>query len=172
LILRRLREGDRREGFRSGEHSLDDFFERHAWNNHTNNISRVYVAVEEEEEEEDAAEVLGYVTLGAAEIQASKVAEHLPMPLPQYPMPAFKVGRLAVQESQRGRGIGTQLLRHAFETSLALAEHVAALGILVDALNPDVVSFYERLGFIQLPPVRFPQTMFIPLDTVRAAVNG
>lgn len=81
MIIRSLEESDRREGFHSGESSLDSFFALHAWNNHVNGISRVYVAVETE--------------------ASPDVEGRLEIRLPRYPIPAFKIGRLAVDEAFR-----------------------------------------------------------------------
>lgn len=166
MIIRLLREDDRRQGFDSGEHSLDDFFERYAWVNHLNRVSRVYVAVEDEH----SVEVLGYYSLGAADIESALVANHLPFSLPRYPMPVFKIGRLAVRETAAGRGIGRRLLEHGLGTACELSDRVAAVGVVVDALNPSAASYYERFGFSSMPPEVWPQPMFLGMDTIRESL--
>ena len=165
-MIRLLRENDRRQGFVSGEHSLDDFFERHAWINHVNGISRVYVAVEDE----DSPDVLGYYSLGAADMESANVAHHLPFSLPRYPMPVFKIGRLAVRETAAGRGVGRRLLEHGLGTACELADRVAAVGVVVDALTPSAASYYERFGFSSIPPDGWPQPMFLAMNTIRESL--
>lgn len=163
MIVRLLRESDHRRGFESGEHSLDDFFERHAWVNHVNGISRVYVAVEDQA----SPDVLGYYSLGAADMESSKVAPHLHFSLPRYPMPVFKIGGLAVRRTSAGRGIGRGLLQHGLRTSCELSARVAAVGVVVDALTPAAAEFYHRFGFALIPPEAQPQPMFLAMGTIR-----
>jgi predicted GNAT family N-acyltransferase len=56
--------------------------------------------------------------------------------------PAGKIGRIAVLPAQRGRGIGTMILR-------SLLHEARRLGIREPCLHAQVqaVPFYERLGF-------------------------
>ena len=167
MIVRLLRESDRRAGFESGEHSLDDFFERHAWPNHVNGISRVYVAVEEE----SSPDVLGYYSLNAGDIEPTKVAPHLPVPLPRYAMPVFKIGRLAVRSGVARRGIGRRLLQHGLRTSYELSQQVAAVGVVVDALTPAAAEYYRKFGFTAVASDTWPLPMFVAMGTIRDALT-
>ncbi len=47
-------------------------------------------------------------------MESSKVAPHLHFSLPRYPMPVFKIGRLAVRRTAAGRGIGRGYHRFGF----------------------------------------------------------
>ncbi len=165
MLVRELRESDRRENFRSGEHSLDDFFHRYAWANHLNGISRVFVATEEEE----ASDVWGYYALSATHVTASQVSGFTEQRLPTYPIPAFLIGKLAVSESRRRQGIGRVLLRHALVRAHRVSREVGAFGVLVHAVNDEVVEFYRRFGFEVMPPGTSPQPMFLPMTTISVA---
>ncbi|MET0091090.1 MAG: GNAT family N-acetyltransferase [Candidatus Thiodiazotropha sp.] len=57
--------------------------------------------------------------------------------------PRFYLTQLWVEEARRGEGIGSTLVRY-LET---YAENRTCSDILVDTLNPQAVSFYQRLGY-------------------------
>ena len=59
-----------------------------------------------------------------------------------------KIGRVAVEKSWRGRGIGEALMWYAMSAALAAGRTKAIL----DAQVP-VIPFYERLGFVAEGPV-------------------
>lgn len=84
----------------------------------------------------------------------------------------IRLGQLAVDRSAQGGKVGTRLLRHALANCLRLAHHVAVFGVLVDALNEDVMGFYRRFGFVPIPPEKSPQPMFLPLATLRESAGG
>ncbi len=55
----------------------------------------------------------------------------------------FYLTQLWVEDAYRGEGIGSTLVRRLE----AFAENRACADILVDTLNPQAVTFYERLGY-------------------------
>lgn len=59
-----------------------------------------------------------------------------------------KIGRVAVRQSARGRGVGQALMAGALEHAARAGQSVAVL----DAQVP-VIAFYERLGFVAEGPV-------------------
>src|SRR2546429_475518 len=61
----------------------------------------------------------------------------------------FEVVKMAVQENQRGRGIGRKLLVHAIEQARALAAR--RLYLETSKKLPNAVHLYESVGFRHLP---------------------
>jgi len=59
-----------------------------------------------------------------------------------------KIGRMAVLQSHRGKGVGTRLLKRA----VATAKKLGARKIYLHA-QVSVIGFYERLGFRSVGPV-------------------
>ncbi|HSV36368.1 MAG TPA: hypothetical protein VLI46_12475 [Ramlibacter sp.] len=56
--------------------------------------------------------------------------------LPRYPqLPVTLLGRLAVDQRMKGRGIGQFLLMDALRRSLEAAANIAAMAVLVDAIS-------------------------------------
>jgi predicted N-acetyltransferase YhbS len=55
--------------------------------------------------------------------------------LPRYPVPAFRVGRLAIDTKYQGVGIGYKLLKHALLKAVEVSEKVGLYAVLVDAIK-------------------------------------
>jgi predicted N-acetyltransferase YhbS len=85
--------------------------------------------------------------------------------LPRYPqLPVTLLGRLAVDQSRRGKGLGEFLLLDALHRSLEAAAEIAAMAVIVDAKNKGAAAFYERYSFIPLQ--QQPARLFLPMNTV------
>ena len=73
--------------------------------------------------EPDLCMIAGYYTLASASILLSDLPETLAKKLPRYPsVPAVRMGRLAVSDSFKGKGLGAALLADA----LRIVAHVLA----------------------------------------------
>jgi len=66
-------------------------------------------------------------------------------------MPVVVLGRLAVDISQRGDGLGRALMREAGSLVLQAAEVVGIRGILVHAILDEARQFYQAVGFEKSP---------------------
>ncbi len=78
-------------------------------------------------------------------------------------MPAAVLGRLAIDRSQQGRGLGEALLIDAIRRVLRASATIAVYAVVVDAKNERAQSFYERYGFRAF--VSVPRRLFLPLQT-------
>ncbi len=63
------------------------------------------------------------------------------------PVPALLVGRLAVDRTVSGLGIGTALVVHILATAVDLNARVACRAVAVTAFDGRARSWWERLGF-------------------------
>jgi GNAT superfamily N-acetyltransferase len=81
--------------------------------------------------------------------------------LPRYPVPCFRLGRLAADASQRDKGVGRALIGCAVQRCLEARELVAAYALLVDAKDDEAKSFYEHFGFIACRDN--PKSLYLPL---------
>lgn len=78
--------------------------------------------------EPPAARVLSYYTLSASLVDARELPDTLAKKLPRYPqLPVTLLGRLAVDQSVKGRGLGELLLIDALRRSLEAAANIAAI---------------------------------------------
>jgi predicted GNAT family N-acyltransferase len=71
------------------------------------------------------------------------------------------IGRLAVDKSRQGRGLGRDLLRDALRRTLAAADQIGIRAVLVDAVDDNVAAFYRRHGFE--PMTTDGLTLMVPL---------
>ena len=113
------------------------------------------------------ATVAGYYTIAATSIPTPDLPPEVTRRLPRYPrLPGVRIGRLAVDERFRGRGLGGALL---FDTALRSSRsEVAAHALLVDARNDRAVAFYEHHGFQRFASQ--PKTLFLPLATAEKVI--
>lgn len=132
-------------GISFGEESLDRYLSDRALMNHTADIARCYVSVDS-----DSKKILGYYTLSVVSVAHTGVSSRVRRNAPS-PIPAILLGRLAVDASAQGFGLGRHLVRNAILSTLAAAEHIGARVLLMHALKPETVSFYQGLGFKQSP---------------------
>jgi len=140
IEIRPLRPDDNRQAFSSGDADLDRFFHNYAGQNQFRlHIGTTYVAV-------GNGEILGFATLATTSITIADLPKTARKRLPNYPLPALRLARLAVAESARGRGIGKLLLRTTFKIAHEMAERTGCVAVVVDA-KPDAVAFYEQYGF-------------------------
>ncbi|WP_320533922.1 GNAT family N-acetyltransferase [Robbsia andropogonis] len=112
----------------------------------------------------DKQRIAGYYTLASASLLLSELPTSTGKKLPRYPtVPAVRMGRLAVDKSFTGQGLGGALLADALDR--AARSEIAAFALMVDAKDDTATAFYRHHGFIPLPDS--PCTLFLPLATVR-----
>ena len=146
-----------RAGFHCGVPALDDYLHKYAAQQNAKGISTVFVLVD------DAAssKILGFYTLSAAQVGAEQLSETDRKKLPRYPVPCFRMGRLARDSDIRAAGLGEILIGCAVDRCLNARRLVGAYALLVDAKDDKAKSFYERYGFV--PCVDAPMTLYLPL---------
>jgi GNAT superfamily N-acetyltransferase len=146
-----------RQGFECGVPALDEYLRRFADKHRRRGISSVYVLVDSTQPER----ILGYYTLSAAEVDGSRLTEAERKKLPRYPVPCFRMGRLACRTDQRGLGLGKLLLGCAVDRCLQARLQVAAYALVVDAKDDVAKAFYVHFGFKPLQDA--PLTLYLPL---------
>jgi GNAT superfamily N-acetyltransferase len=148
-----------RSGFSCGSTELDRYIREFASQDVRRDIARVFVAIAA------GSSVLGYYSLSAASYRRDDLpAEHAKR-LPRYPVPAALLGRLAVDESARGQGLGAHLLMDAIERVRLASETLAVHAIIVDALDHGAVAFYRKFGFIAF--FEDDRRLFLPMSTIQ-----
>ena len=156
LIVEPLDSRHDRAVFSCGLPELDRYLERRAGQDVRRRIARVFVCTAE-----DVCAVLGFYTLSALSINLASLPDALSRRLPRHPVPCALIGRLAVDRSAHGHGIGRMLLADAVKRTVAAGEAVAMHALIVDAANEDAKRFYERFGFV--PLTDNPMRLFLPL---------
>ncbi|WP_256645883.1 GNAT family N-acetyltransferase [Thermomonas paludicola] len=132
-----------RDGFTCGEPTLDAYLRQQAAQHHRDGISTTHVLVDDTK----PASILGYYSLSAAQLLLADLQDADRKRLPNYPVPAIRMGRLAVSASEQGRGHGDYLLAHAVARSLGLREQLGVRVLLVDTRHEKAARFYRAYGF-------------------------
>jgi ribosomal protein S18 acetylase RimI-like enzyme len=134
-----------REGFDCGNPALNLYFSRNAGQDVRKRYAAFFVAVEE-----NSDRVIGYYTLSNASVFLLNIPEKFRKRLPKYPdVPAIRLGRLAVDISAQGQGVGAKLLANAVIRSVL---NIAAgwMMMIVDAKDENARSFYRKFEFNSL----------------------
>lgn len=84
------------------------------------------------------------------------------------PIPVVVLGRLAVDRSLQGKGIGRALVRDACLRVIQAADAIGLRGMLVHALSEDAKAFYESVGFEPSP--LDPMTLMVTLTSLRSVL--
>jgi GNAT superfamily N-acetyltransferase len=145
--------------FNSGESSLDDWLRRRARQNAEIGASKTYVVCSF-----DTQQVVGYYALSMGQILNQHLVGSMRRNMPVN-IPAVILGRLAVDSSCQGQGIGRLLLADAATRSQRAADEVSARLVIVHAISPAAETFYAAHGFTRLPV----ETTTYALDLVKFA---
>ena len=81
------------------------------------------------------------------------------------PIPVAVLGRLAIDRSQQGRGLGRALFRDCTMRVAHAADAIGIRGIVVYAISEQAKAFYLALGFDPSPGE--PMTLMVTLADTR-----
>lgn len=156
-----LSERHERSAFSCGNESLDRYLHHQAGQDRRRYAAVPFVLVEG-----NNPEVLGYYTLSAFGVDLGELPQDVvARKLPRYPVvPATLLGRLAVNSSHRGQGLGEFLLMDALRRSLEHAQQIASVAVVVDAIDEAASGFYHHFNFLPFPNRR--DRLFLPTRTV------
>ena len=141
------------DDFACGVDSLDDWLKRRAYPNQVNGASRTYVVTE-------GKRVVGYYCLASGALELSDTPTSIRRNMPD-PVPVAILGRLAVDKSSQGRGLGAALLQDAVVRTAQAGGILGIRGLLVHALSIEAKAFYEHHGFVASPTQ--PMTLILSL---------
>ena len=129
--------------FDSGEIALDDWLRRRALPTEAGGASRTYVVCK-------SNKVVGYYSLAVGAAGHEQVPGRIKRNMPD-PIPVMILGRLAVDKTFHGKGVGTGLLKDAILRTMQVAEIAGIRALLVHAISDAAKRFYENHGFISSP---------------------
>jgi ribosomal protein S18 acetylase RimI-like enzyme len=149
-----------RANFCCGVESLDRYFQQQASQDQRKYVAAPFVVFDLERNK-----VIGYYTLSATSINLEELPKEIAKKLPKYPsLPAILLGRLAVDRDYQKQGWGDFLVMDALARSLR--NEIAAIAVVVDAIDESAVAFYEYYQFLRFP--ERPNRLFLPMKTIQA----
>jgi predicted GNAT family N-acyltransferase len=149
--------GHDRTAFDCGVPALNEFLHKYAQQQSKKGVSTVYLLIDRREPKV----ILGFYSLSAAQVESARLSSAAQKKLPRYPIPCFRMGRLACSAKHQGKGLGGILLGLAVERCMQARQQVAAYALLVDAKDEQAAEFYEHYGFTALQDM--PLSLYLPL---------
>jgi GNAT superfamily N-acetyltransferase len=160
-MIEPLRNEHDRAGFSCGNPSLDRYLKEQAGQDLRRGCATPFVLISKRGD----ATILGYYTLSSYGIDAGELPVEVAKKLPRYPLiPATLLGRLAVDRSFQGRGLGEFLLIDALHRALVQSAEIAAAAVVVDAIDAGAARFYRHFGFVAFPAIA--SRLFLPMKAV------
>lgn len=130
--------------FDCGVDPLNEYLRRYALVNHQNRSARTYVALR-------ADRLVGYYTLANGSVSHDEVPARVAQGLAKYPVPVTLLARLAVDTSEKGKGLGRGLLKDAVLRAFQSSELVGSRAIVTHAKDEAAKAFYQRFQFLPSP---------------------
>jgi GNAT superfamily N-acetyltransferase len=153
--------GQNRKSFDSGNVVLDDWLKRYATQNERRGFSRTYVAVSEDV-------VVGYVSLATGDMDRDSVPLDIGKGAPR-DVPVIVIGRLAVDRSAQGRGLGGELLAFALQRALDVAQEVGVRAVVINAISERARDFYLSLAEFEWVAEQ-PLTLWVTIAEIKRSL--
>jgi len=146
-----------RAGFVCGVAAPDDYVRQRAGQHQRDGIATIHVLVDDAQ----AAKILGYCALSAAQLYLRELSAADRKRLPAWPVPAMRMGRLAIAATEQGKGYGRLLLGHAVNLARSVRQTMGVRVLIVDAKDTSAAAFYRSYGF--RPTVNEALTLYLPV---------
>ena len=161
-----------RDHFDCGVRRLNNYLKLSAKKQQKDDMTRVYVAVEE-----GSPRILGYhaINLGMMNVDELK---RRPRGAPDHgDIPVLFLGQVAVDDVEQRRGLGGILMYHVFEKACLVADAAGCHAIILDVISDGSEAefarrkvWYESFGFTTFPSNS--ARMFLSMKQVRAVVQA
>ncbi|GAA4164020.1 hypothetical protein GCM10023069_13370 [Shinella granuli] len=112
--------------------------------------------------------MIAYYALASGAVKQPEAPGRFRRNMPD-PLPVAVLGRLAIDRSFQGRGLGRALVRDAGLRLLNAAEILGIRGMLVHAISDDARAFCEAVGFLSSPSD--PMMLMVGLQDLSHALN-
>jgi GNAT superfamily N-acetyltransferase len=154
-----------RAAFDCGDPDLNLYLQKYARQNHESGGAKCFVAAPAAA----PARILGFYTLSAASLEYARTPALAKKGLARYDVPVFRLGRLAVDKTAQGRGLGGALLLRAADRCIRVAQEVGGVALLIDAKTDRAARWYESYGALRLDDA--PLSLVLPLTVAADALK-
>lgn len=156
-----LNSNHRKKEFSSGNDMLDNYFRNQASQDIKRKLSACFVL-----NDEVSNLIKGFYTLANNSITQDLIPHEFQKKLPSSykSIPTTLVGRLAIDKRFQKQGIGKLFLVDALKRSCEISKSIGSFAVIVDPIDNDAESFYNKYGFIKLPDGG---KMFLPMNTIK-----
>ncbi|WP_233794315.1 GNAT family N-acetyltransferase [Dyadobacter sp. CY343] len=160
MIITDLKNEHIRKDFQCGNELLNRYLAQQARQDVSRGLSACFVLAGEN------LIVKGYYTLSSCSDKLESFPEELAKRLPKSynSIPTTLLGRLACDISVKGQRYGEILLIDALKRSLETTTSIGSLAVVVDPIDEQARSFYQKYEFIELVNGT---RMFLPMKTIK-----
>ena len=160
-MIELLNKKHNRKDFDCGKELLNNYLKNQAGQDVKRKLSACFVLVDNE-----TNLLQGYYTLSNYSIPLKQFSEQIRKKLPKSytSIPTTLLGRLAIDKKNQGKGIGKILLIDALKRCYDISTEIGSFGIVVDPIDNEAKSFYEKYDFIEFPDSK---KMFIATQTLK-----
>ena len=130
--------------FDCGVDPLNDYLRKYALVNQQNRSARTYVALRENR-------IAGYYSLASGSVSRDEVPARVAQRMGKYPVPITLLARLAVDLSEKGKGLGRGLLKDAVLRAIQASDLVGSRAIVTHAKDEEAKAFYLKFAFVPSP---------------------
>lgn len=155
-----LRQSFDRTAFDCGNARLNDWLQHRASQYEKKGLARTFFAVRHGE-----TRVVGYYAISNHHVSFDALPGEQAHGLPRIDVPVALLGRLAVDRSVQGSGLGAFLLVDALRRIATVAEQIGIRAVEVDAIDEAARNFYLKYGFVPLADDQ--RHLYLPIDVVR-----
>ena len=148
-----------RAGFDCGVEPLNRYIRTLAAQHRAKGIATTFVLVDDQQ----PSRIIGYYSLSAASLAFERLTEADRRGLPTYPVPAVRIGRLAISLAGRNQGLGELLLQNAIKRILHARDTLGVHVVVAEAKNAAAEGFYRKYGFRLCDPES--RQLYLPLGT-------
>src|SRR5581483_10412245 len=150
-----------RDAFDCGVPALNLYLRNYALQNQKKDIVRNYVTCRT-----GTSDVVAYYSLVFASISQNLLPPKVVKGLGKYDVPVMLLARLAVDQREKGQGLGRALLKDAVLRTMQAAEIAGLKLLLVHAKDESAAEFYRKHGFE--PILDDPLKLFLPVSLSRS----
>ena len=164
LKIETLNNNHNKKKFHCGHEMLDNYISTQAKQDIRRDLAACFVLVVNKNE------IIGYYTLSANSINRGDFPQSISKKLPPsyQDLPTILLGRLAIDNGFKGKGLGELILMDALNRCVEISKNLGTLAIVVDPIDDDAKRFYQKYGFILIPGTG---KMFIPIKTIENSIS-
>ena len=147
--------------FSCGHPALDHWLRTRALSNQQKGFTAVVVVHVQ-------GRVIGFYGLSPTAVLPAQLPRSIRTGQPPDPVPCLLLGQLATDSRWAGQGVGTGLVKHALQRSVAAARLIGGRALVVHAVDDAAAAFWLRRGFV--PSRDDPMVLLRSMADVAASV--
>ena len=162
LVIDKLSREHDLSGFDCANATLNEWLRKFAWTNQQADSAKTYVALDDDR-------VIGYYALTTGSVHKHESPQRIAKGFANHPIGVVLLARLAVDQTQQGKGLGKALVFDALSRVEEAADIVGVRAVLVHAIDDAARRFYLHFNFEESPVD--PYQLLLLLKDLRKAMG-